>query len=462
MSTPVIIELNDVAVSAWRGQELALASPGYALVGATIEALGEAAWSQARLQPRAINNRFWDDLSLEPLPANPGAPVRTPADIACDHLAQVWSALGATPGGGEVLLAVPGFYSRDQLGIVLGMASECAMPVAGMMDAALAAVSRAQPGATVLHLGVYLHRAVVTRFAASERLSRVGAQSARGVGLAQLRERWLKAVAQQFIDTTRFDPLHDAHSEQRLLDTIDSHLADFDRDGRVALEVPTSGASRSATVEGARLEQAVEEQYTRIVELVRAALAPGEAVRLHVAHQAARLPGLQRRLEDLPGVEVVALGADAVRSGVDACAEALRGEGGDGVAYLTQIPWSASSAPSLSAPSAAPSPAQIPTHLLYQGLARPLAERALVIGSQVPAQDETGVVLGAPLSGVSRRHCHITRREDGQAVLVDASSHGTYLNGQRVQGETLLRVGDRLRVGTPGHELQLIGLLEHG
>ena len=38
----------------------------------------------------------------------------------------------------------------------------------------------------------------------------------------------------------------------------------------------------------------------------------------------------------------------------------------------------------------------------------------------------------------------------------DHSRHGTFLNGERVDGEIGLRPGDRLRVGTPGVVFELV------
>ena len=40
--------------------------------------------------------------------------------------------------------------------------------------------------------------------------------------------------------------------------------------------------------------------------------------------------------------------------------------------------------------------------------------------------------------------------------MEDHSSHGSFVNGQRVDGSVELVVGDRLRLGTPGIELRLI------
>ena len=40
-----------------------------------------------------------------------------------------------------VILALPGTYSGDQLGLLLGIAQACGMPVRGMVDSAVAAAS---------------------------------------------------------------------------------------------------------------------------------------------------------------------------------------------------------------------------------------------------------------------------------------------------------------------------------
>ena len=62
----------------------------------------------------------------------------------------------------EVLLAVPGSFSADQLSLILGIAKACKMPVVGMVDAAVAASAHGFPGARLLHLDLLLHRVVLT------------------------------------------------------------------------------------------------------------------------------------------------------------------------------------------------------------------------------------------------------------------------------------------------------------
>ena len=73
------------------------------------------------------------------------------------------------------------------------------------------------------------------------------------------------------------------------------------------------------------------------------------------------------------------------------------------------------------------------------------------------AAESDGVALGADHEGVSRRHCSLYMR-NGDLVLADHSRYGTFVNDERVHGTRVLRIGDRVRVGTPGEELLAIAL----
>ena len=56
---------------------------------------------------------------------------------------------------------------------------------------------------------------------------------------------------------------------------------------------------------------------------------------------------------------------------------------------------------------------------------------------------------------ISRKHCALII-EDGKAFIKDfGSRNGTYLNGERVEDQQQLKVGDRLRVGRLHFEVQI-------
>jgi hypothetical protein len=100
---------------------------------------------------------------------------------------------------------------------------------------------------------------------------------------------------------------------------------------------------------------------------------------------------------------------------------------------------------------------QRPTHVLFRGRAWPITAVPLAVGWSV---NGAARALGLPqgIAGVSRSHCTLSLR-DGQVVVEDHSTYGTFVNDERVGGHVALRVGDVLRLGAPGVTLELIRVL---
>jgi pSer/pThr/pTyr-binding forkhead associated (FHA) protein len=65
--------------------------------------------------------------------------------------------------------------------------------------------------------------------------------------------------------------------------------------------------------------------------------------------------------------------------------------------------------------------------------------------------------LRIPLADVSRRHCQIEFKEDAVKVRDIGSSNGTWLNGKKLEEETLLGSGDILKVGSAFFGVQING-----
>src|SRR5712691_8213577 len=60
---------------------------------------------------------------------------------------------------------------------------------------------------------------------------------------------------------------------------------------------------------------------------------------------------------------------------------------------------------------------------------------------------QSGCDLRIPSSSVSRRHCRLSFR-DGYLTVEDLeSSNGTYVNGEKVKGQHVVRPGDQLEIG---------------
>ena len=117
-------------------------SPGFALIDGGVLLTGAEALAVARLKPRQVDNRFWSELDTVPLPG-PFRGKLTRADLAHAHLASVWERSGT--GAESAILVLPGTGSEAQLGLTLGIARACGMPVAGVVDAAVASAAAGSP-----------------------------------------------------------------------------------------------------------------------------------------------------------------------------------------------------------------------------------------------------------------------------------------------------------------------------
>jgi hypothetical protein len=149
------------------------ASPGVALLAAGGPVVGETAAASLRLQPVLAADRFWSDPSQDAV-AGPAGLAASHADLVHAHLGAVWKAV-AEPGDAAVF-AVPGSMRPHQLGLVLGIARSLSIPVAGTVDAAVAACADLEARAVVMHLDVQLHQAVLTELAGQRLLRRRGSR----------------------------------------------------------------------------------------------------------------------------------------------------------------------------------------------------------------------------------------------------------------------------------------------
>ena len=464
------LEVNDVGIVAagdgmqWQGR-----SPGFALLDGSRLLVGEEAARRARLKPRWVANRFWDRLDSEPL-GRPFPHQLRNADLAHAHLDDVWKNIRTGAGSGSgleadaVLLCVPGVYSSRQLGLLMGIGRACEMPIAGIVDTAVAASAAATPAARALHLDLLLHRVVLTELRRDESLARQRVETDRGCGHAALMEHWAKVIAGRFVHQTRFDPFHQGSTEQELYDRLPRWLEEITRHGAALLTLEHKGRAHSAEVTVEQLLSPVRGSYRRIVDLTRGVAATGTRPALVLSEALARLPGLPAELAEALGSEVVVLGASAAIEGALRHRDLLVRQGESGVDYVVELPIDGSkgnpetpaddSRPvSEAATATRPNP---PSHLLIDGVAHALDSDPVHLGVAVPAE-KRGVNLTGNTAGISRLHCSLRRRGD-DVVVEDHSTYGTFLNGTRIEGSAPLSAGDRLRLGTPGVVLQLIAV----
>jgi hypothetical protein len=448
MDSTVVIEIAEAGITALDATGALIEVPAVALLEPDGLVAGRAAAASARLKPVLANDRFLAELSLLPLPA-PHARARHTADLAHAAVGALLDALGTAPA--TALAAVPSQWRGAQVGLFAAIARAAGLPLGGFIDAAVAATA-ALPAARVLYLDVDLHQSRLVVLGGDMARRREQVEVAPRVGGKALATAWAQFFAESFVRRTRFDPLHDGASEQRLYDALPGWLARLAESSTLDVELDHGGGAVAVGVTRDQLLLATEAYYSQLVELVARAHRAGEAAVLALSGRAAALPGLAARFGARRGLEVVALPPAAAPAGAAAAASAILAAGPEVVCLSL---WRGAAPPAETAAPDERSIAATPTHLLHAGRAYAIGAEPLVLG-RAP-QAARAVAVQGPPEGVSARHCSLQRDGD-DVVVVDHSRYGTFLNDARVRGRARLAAGDRLRLGVPGVVFELVAI----
>jgi len=433
-----VLELNDAELTIGDANGILARSPGFAHVLPQGTVVGETARNRARLDPRRTISQFWLRLGTEPL--HQSTPhTRHHADLAYHQLVHVHELAGRPP---ELLLAVPGSFSREQLAILLGIAERCPFRATGLVDSALAAASTLVLPGAALHLELQLHQCVLSRLALEDgTLVRSEVRTVAGAGLAQLQERWARRAAAAFIQQTRFDPLHAAAIEQQLCDRLPEWLAALALEDDATAELQQGPNRYRATLRAGEMLDAVHPVYEQLLEAL--ARDSGDGALLLGPH-AARLP---RFAERVPGA--ITLDAEAAIRGALQHASLIRGTE-RALRFVTRLPargdpQAVASAPHREAPDPGAAPA--PTHLVAGTRALRLAPGTLYLHGD----DAAGWHLARSASPASRcilewdGHCWHASAPPGVLLRIDglpAPTSTPVRSGTRlgIQDATLLFV----------------------
>lgn len=445
------LEINDSGLLIGSLQDWHDAGPGYAMLDPEGLSLGEEARGQARLRPRRLNNRYWLELNTRPL-ASPQPYAGTAADLVCAQLADLWQRFGGDAG--QLVLIVPGYLGSEALGLLLGIARECEVPVAGMVDTAVAGLAGRARGRRMLHLDAHLHLSLLTELEVGAEVRRGSVELIDGAGLAGLSQVWIDTVAAAFVHQTRFDPLHHAATEQSLFDQIEDWITVLGAGEDLTVQIEYESRPVAAQVGRRQMLEAAFPIYDRMARAVETVVAASGRLHLGLTHRLGRLPGLPERLARIEAVELIGLPPASALQGALRFREHVV-SGDESVHFITALPAGDRPEPEPEpTPQADGDPHPRPTHLLSGAVAWEISDRPLTVGSAPPA-DARPVLATGNLDGISRTHCQVFR--SGDRVLVeDHSRYGTFVNDRRIESRATLRAGDVLRVGVPGCEFLLV------
>jgi hypothetical protein len=461
------LELSDAGIMVAGGEPVRLLkiegkqleSPGVAIPEKKHLLVGKTAAEKAHLLPLQVLNRFWDQLNTTPLEQK-SRHAQNHAEIACAHLAHIWDKVKAH--GNEVFIAVPDYFGREQLGLILGMAQELSIPVKGLISLAVATSSKPYPNAMLLHLDIHLHRFEVVYLRQGERLSRETPVAVQEIGLEPLYRSWVESIAAEFVRTTRFDPLHRASSEQELYNRLADALKIFKRQESFIFEISNGKHNYRITLFRELLIQkskAIYAEIGRLVERLRAEHGKNNSQTvLQLTHRITCLPGLIDSLSEMDRCEILQLEPGAGAFGALGFSRRLTEQpDGDGASFFTSRPWKQAEVRVSQDVPHKPSGKLQPTHLLYRNTAYLLSEKPLIIGSDDDPNVKSICVFSR--KGVSGKHCTVQRSAD-RVVLTDYSVEGTFVDEHRVDGSMILDLGQNIRLGTSNETLKLIACAE--
>ena len=452
----ISFELNDLGLLAVRkadGRLIPLedgqaSSPGVALPTAEGLKTGLEAWQRARLFPTHLIADAWDRMDLLPV-ARAQSGLRHPADVVRAHLDRLRGRIGleALP----LVLVTPPHYSRDQLGVLLGVAQSLKLNLYGLIDAATAALARPPEADLALVLDLHLGRFSASLFTQdSGHLRRLGVATSDKAGGWALNQVLLKGVARQFVLQTRFDPCHDAAGEQELFNRLPGFLQALSAEEEEPLVLPAGGREARAVIRAASLAQlaapAVHEALATAQDLLHRHEATGLPLHVFATHRLAVVPGLEPALQTLGEIRLTWLPEGAAGRGAFALAS---GTGKDGARLVTQRSYlppapAAPAAVSLSAATAT----DAPTHVLVGPRAYPLA------GTPVHLAFRAERSVFAPVAQPGERDTSV--RLDARGVWLFARDPSVRVNGVPAEGEVAVALGDLIAIeGTPA-EARLI------
>ncbi|HVO47128.1 MAG TPA: FHA domain-containing protein [Steroidobacteraceae bacterium] len=453
------IQLDDRALSLARTGRVLQTGPSVVFDGGTSAAPGTPGWDALRSQPTATSSRHLGSV-LSGIAGGRGVGGGRGAQLLAAELRR--RLIEQPPDPGEpVWIAAPAGAETQGLGVVLAIAQSIGLTVTGFVDSAVATVASMEAAGDAIVLEVGLHHVAATAVGvAGGQVRRHRSVLSRNGGLLDLYQAWLRLISTAMMRQTRFDPLHDALIEQRLFGDLPALGETAAQHGSVTVHVDHGSERFSVELTRDQFADAAGAWSRTVTGLIHQLRPAGAPLRLIAPRSVVGFPGPRQELEQFAECELIRVPdgyAAAAVSLLDLAANA------DGVHLMRRLSLQPLAGlvhtlarESLGESRGRAAPA---SHVLFEGRAFSLGGAPLVVGRD-PA-NPSALVLPDGLAGVSRRHC--TFISDGEErLLLDHSSYGTFVNGERVAERVRVRAGDRIRIGEPGVELALIAVGQGG
>jgi|TARA_B110000971_G_scaffold210887_1_gene238579 hypothetical protein len=281
-----LIDINDGSLSCTNGQgEVVYDQPSIAYFDGQNLLFGHAALANVKSQPQACASQYMGRLSDETL-ASPLGKALNHADLIFHHLKNM-TALADIE---ECAFLIPAYFSNEQLQLLLGIAQAAGLKPSGFINSGLAHQRASKQGNDFHLFDIGLRQGQLSSVQLSETML-VNSSIANfdSLGLFSIVDTWLQEIANVFLDSIRFDPLHSATTEQQAFDQVLSWIdqGQIPQDARISVDI--DGYSRSAEINTTQLTSQLAQQIDQ--------LGLTDATHLVITPRAAKIPKLVELLE---------------------------------------------------------------------------------------------------------------------------------------------------------------------
>ncbi|HVS51269.1 MAG TPA: hypothetical protein VHD62_02845 [Opitutaceae bacterium] len=436
----------------------ALDWPGFAYYDGQKFFFGRAAEDQWFVHPRRVTHGFWPRLAHEPSTIGPAGKPASFSELSFHFLrAFTQRASAAFPAAQKIVLAVPGGYLKDaateeeKIGLVLGMAGELKLPLAGLVDMACAALCDPHsggfnPALPIAVVDLQLDGADVTLLTTGQRLERKDFIHLPHSGFAQLLKHLTGTMGNRFLRHTAFDILEDGRIEQMFF----RQTKDFLLSGAAEHRFQINTATRAYEMLGKREQLAADAQpfvhtlVQSVHNFIAASPHASEPCTIALTDRTAHLPGIEARFRHVGLGRVVRLTPGAAAAGAARLGEDHLSVPADlaDVAVETTAPLAFVRRAVSSVWEArlqklkASGPRLAPTHVILDGVGHPLGhDGRFTIGAAAIGAD-----LTLPESFNNTDDCAVPLvHEDGRLWFVENSSAAP-------AARTAVDAGDRITI----------------
>lgn len=450
-----ILELNDSGVRLISRSAEVFSSPGFAQDDGSSLILGAEAEQLCKLNPTSSYDKFWYQLSLEPL-ANSTVRIRHNADIAYAHLQQLAAYVGEElEEEPDTVIAVPANFNRDQLAVLLGLLKATPFEAAALIDTALlSSIQNVQGRNRVVHADIQLHQVVLSSLQREDDELRLeSVVQIPGVGLQNFYDQIMQLAKELFVQQCRFNPQHNAESEQQLYNAIPQWLSQEMEDSTLTLELSTGDSVHIAKLPRSAMLNHLQAFYRKIVEQIQH-LAPESPVTILISQKLADLPEFLSclssiELADQDRFSYKVLSEYAIANSMVELSTYFKEQKHTG-RLLSSLPFG-----NLEKTATGPEDtitAQCPTHALF-------ANRALALGSIVlgngshDSSNPNGSIISFNENSEKTTLGTIQREGDQVYLLSDGK---LTLNQRTIAGRQRLAIGDRIGTREVSEYVQMI------